>query len=747
MLCTRCNKNVAVIFVTRMEGGKSINEGLCMPCARELGINTMQQMAGGLDMGDMENLESQMMGMFEEIDMQDGEEGNPFASFLSNIFGGGAPKSSEETDEKKTAKKDKKAEKKKKLLDTYGTNLTAKARNGEVDMVVGREREIERLIQILNRRTKNNPALLGEPGVGKTAIAEGFAERIVSGNVPEKLLDKEVYLLDFTAIVAGTQYRGQFEARLKGIIEETKKLGNIILVIDELHNIVGAGDAEGAMSAANILKPALARGEIQVIGATTLTEYRKFIEKDSALERRFQTVIVEEPSPEETVEVLRGIKKYYENYHKVKISDEVINTAVNLSRRYITDRFLPDKAIDLIDEAGSRANLKNAILVQLARAQKNLLEITAQIEEENTPKEETEEKDYEKLATLKSQECAINEEIKNLQSQLAEVSLTPEDIAYVVEAWTKIPVQKITQAETERLLGLEERLHKRIIGQSEAVSAVSRAIRRNRAALSKKLRPASFIFVGPTGVGKTELVKQLATELFDSEDALIRVDMTEFMEKHSVSKLIGSPPGYVGYDDAGQLTEKVRRKPYCVILFDEIEKAHPDVLNIMLQILDDGRVTDSHGKVISFENTVIVMTSNAGSDWKGSGIGFAESISKQNKDKVQRALRGIFRPEFLNRVDEIVVFDELSKEEMGKVLDIMIGELSEMLKNKGIALSVSDEARELIVEEAIKEHLGARPLRRIIGRKIEDKLANIIISGSYKDSVNVITKDGEIVCE
>ncbi|MBQ3022062.1 MAG: ATP-dependent Clp protease ATP-binding subunit [Clostridia bacterium] len=747
MLCTRCNKNVAVIFVTRMEGGKSINEGLCMPCARELGINTMQQMAGGLDMGDMENLESQMMGMFEEIDMQDGEDGNPFASFLSNIFGGGAPKSSEETDEKKAAKKDKKAEKKKKLLDTYGTNLTAKARNGEVDMVVGREREIERLIQILNRRTKNNPALLGEPGVGKTAIAEGFAERIVSGNVPEKLLDKEVYLLDFTAIVAGTQYRGQFEARLKGIIEETKKLGNIILVIDELHNIVGAGDAEGAMSAANILKPALARGEIQVIGATTLTEYRKFIEKDSALERRFQTVIVEEPSPEETVEVLRGIKKYYENYHKVKISDEVINTAVNLSRRYITDRFLPDKAIDLIDEAGSRANLKNAILVQLARAQKNLLEITAQIEEENTPKEETEEKDYEKLATLKSQECAINEEIKNLQSQLAEVSLTPEDIAYVVEAWTKIPVQKITQAETERLLGLEERLHKRIIGQSEAVSAVSRAIRRNRAALSKKLRPASFIFVGPTGVGKTELVKQLATELFDSEDALIRVDMTEFMEKHSVSKLIGSPPGYVGYDDAGQLTEKVRRKPYCVILFDEIEKAHPDVLNIMLQILDDGRVTDSHGKVISFENTVIVMTSNAGSDWKGSGIGFAESISKQNKDKVQRALRGIFRPEFLNRVDEIVVFDELSKEEMGKVLDIMIGELSEMLKNKGIALSVSDEARELIVEEAIKEHLGARPLRRIIGRKIEDKLANIIISGSYKDSVNVITKDGEIVCE
>ncbi len=582
MLCTRCNKNVAVIFVTRMEGGKTVNEGLCMPCARELGINTMQQMAGGLDMGDMENLEAQMMEMFENEDNSPDEGGNPFASFLSNMFGGFPPASLEngiedgERVEKKGKGKDKgKPEKKKKLLDTYGTNLTAKAKSGQVDMVVGRDREIERLVQILNRRTKNNPALLGEPGVGKTAIAEGFAERIVSGNVPEKLLDKEVYLLDFTAIVAGTQYRGQFEARLKGIIEETKKLGNIILVIDELHNIVGAGDAEGAMSAANILKPALARGEIQVIGATTLTEYRKFIEKDSALERRFQTVIVEEPSPEETVEVLRGIKGYYENYHKVKISDEVINTAVNLSRRYITDRFLPDKAIDLIDEAGSRANLKNAILVQIARTEKEIAGLTAQIEEEKAPsEEENTEQNYEKLAELKTRECTLRQEIENLKEQLSDVRLTPDDIAYVVESWTKIPVQRITQAETERLLGLEERLHKRIIGQNEAVSAVSRAIRRNRAALSKKLRPASFIFVGPTGVGKTELVKQLATELFDSEDALIRVDMTEFMEKHSVSKLVGSPPGYVGYDDAGQLTEKVRRKPYCVVLFDEIEKAH-----------------------------------------------------------------------------------------------------------------------------------------------------------------------------
>ena len=760
MLCTRCNKNVAVIFVTRMEGGKTVNEGLCMPCARELGINTMQQMAGGMDMGEMENLEAQMMEMMEGMDgdelsgiSEDGSDMGPFAGFLSNFFGGFPHKDQDgiKSDEKETKekKKDKKtSEKKKKLLDTYGTNLTAKAKNGEVDMVVGREREIERLVQILNRRTKNNPALLGEPGVGKTAIAEGFAERIVNGKVPEKLLDKEVYLLDFTAIVAGTQYRGQFEARLKGIIEETKKLGNIILVIDELHNIVGAGDAEGAMSAANILKPALARGEIQVIGATTLTEYRKFIEKDSALERRFQSVIVEEPSPEETVEVLRGIKGYYENYHKVKIPDEVINTAVNLSRRYITDRFLPDKAIDLIDEAGSRANLKNALLVKIAAAQRILDATLLQTEELNSQEDNSEDTSkFEKLAELKSQQCALEEEIKNLKSQMEDVYLTPEDIAYVVESWTKIPVQKITQAETEKLLTLEERLHKRIIGQTEAVSAVSRAIRRNRAALSKKLRPASFIFVGPTGVGKTELVKQLANELFDSEDALIRVDMTEFMEKHSVSKLIGSPPGYVGYDDAGQLTEKVRRKPYCVVLFDEIEKAHPDVLNIMLQILDDGRITDSHGKVVSFENTVIVMTSNAGSDWKGSGIGFAESAAVQNKDKVHRALKAIFRPEFLNRIDEIVVFDVLSEEEMSQILEIMLGELSEMLENKGIRLSVDDSVKNMLVKEAVKEHLGARPLRRLIGRKIEDRISDIIIRGSYKEKITITEKNGEIICE
>jgi len=516
-------------------------------------------------------------------------------------------------------------------------------------------------------------------------------------------------------------------------------------VIDELHNIVGAGDAEGAMSAANILKPALSRGEIQVIGATTLNEYRKFIEKDSALERRFQTVIVNEPTPEETVEVLLGIKGYYEDYHKVIIPDDVVRAAVTLSHRYINERFLPDKAIDLIDEAGSRANLKNLVLTRIMRDEEELKKVREELSE--IEESGGEQENYEKIAEIKVRECALTDSIDNLKNQLKDVYLTTEDIAFVVEEWTKIPVSKITQEETERLLKLEERLHRRIIGQCDAVSAVSNAIRRSRAALSKKRRPASFIFVGPTGVGKTELVKQLAFELFDNEDALIRVDMSEFMEKHAVSKLIGSPPGYVGYDDAGQLTEKVRRKPYCVVLFDEIEKAHPDVLNVLLQLLDDGRITDSHGKTVSFENTVVVMTSNAGSDWRGSGIGFTESKAKQNKEKVMRALKAIFRPEFLNRIDEIVVFDELSKEEMIKVLDIMLEELNSMLKEKGMELKVSDEVREYIAEKAMAEHLGARPIRRIIAREIENKLSEIIISGVKKETLFADLKDGEIKCE
>ena len=747
MLCSRCNKNVAVIFVTRLENGKSVNEGLCMPCARELGINTLSQMAGGMDFSDMENLESQMMEMIEE-DGAGGEANGAGAlgNFLSNMFG--APQRKEPEKEQESGKrKNKKGEKRKRLLDTYGLNLTQKARSGGVDAVIGRDTEINRLIQILNRRTKNNPALLGEPGVGKTAIAEGFAERIVSGNVPEKLLDKEVYLLDFTSIVAGTQYRGQFEARLKGIVEETKSLGNIILVIDELHNIVGAGDAEGAMSAANILKPALARGEIQVIGATTLKEYRKYIEKDTALERRFQTIIVEEPSEEETLSILRGIKPYYEKYHAVKISDDVLRAAVTLSVRYINDRFLPDKAIDLIDEAGSRANLKNAVLAELSRAKKELAAVENEIAESEAEKADPPgEEDYKKLADLKTRACALGENIDNLTSQMKDVPLTTEDIARVVESWTKIPVSKITEEETKRLLELENRLHSRIVGQDEAVSAVSRAIRRSRAALSKKRRPASFIFGGPTGVGKTELVKQLAIQLFDSEDALIRVDMTEYMEKHSVSKLIGSPPGYVGYDDAGQLTEKVRRHPYSVILFDEIEKAHPDVLNIMLQILDDGRVTDSQGKTVSFENTVIVMTSNAGSDWKGGAIGFSQSAAKQNYEKVMRALRAVLKPEFLNRVDEIAVFEELGSAQMKKILEIMLSDLNDMLKEKDMCLEVSEEVKDYIVDKAMKEHLGARPLRRIINREMEDSISDIVIRGIEKSVICAKMENGVIVC-
>ena len=740
MICTRCKKNVAVMFITRMENGKAINESLCMPCAKELGVGNIDKLMGDIDPEIMANLENQMMEVMNNEEALPDDIGGSVMSIINNMFSQGGPDSKDT--QQKAPKKEKKHKEEKRIIDSYGENLTRKALSGKLDKVIGREVEIDRMIQILNRRTKNNPALIGEPGVGKTAVAEGLAERIVSKQVPVKLRDKEVYLLDFTAIVAGTQYRGQFEARLKAIVDEVKKLGNIILVIDELHNIVGAGDAEGAMSAANILKPALARGDIQVIGATTLTEYRKHIEKDSALERRFQPIIIEEPSVSETIEILKGIRSYYENYHQVKISDEVIEKAAVLSERYITDRFLPDKAIDLIDEAGSRANLKNKALATIYELKKQLELI--KMEKDNAANEDSIE-DYQKAADLKMQECSIQQSIDKIAGDMEDVYLTVEDIAEVIELQTKIPVKKITEEETARLLNLEENLHKRIIGQNDAVNAVSRTIRRKRAALSKKKRPASFIFVGPTGVGKTETVKALACELFESEEALIRVDMTEYMEKHAVSRLIGSPPGYVGYDDAGQLTEKVRRKPYSVILFDEIEKAHPDVMNIMLQILDDGRVTDSHGKVVSFENTVIVMTSNAGSSYSSSALGFSKTIEDTSKTRAMDALKKFLRPEFLNRVDEVIVFNPLTKGELIEIVDLMIDEIRQMAKERGITITVTDEVKEILCEKGYDAAMGARPLRRLVSREIEDKLAENIIRGERKSVAEFVVENGEII--
>ena len=741
MLCTRCKKNPAMIFMNRVEGDKTINESLCLPCARDLGFD-MSKMLGDINPEELSAIENEMMGAIESADVNPEDISGSIMSIMNNLFSGGGEKGAMPSGGAKRERKAKKGEENKRIIDSYGENLTRKALLGRLDKVIGRDCEIDRMIQVLNRRTKNNPALIGEPGVGKTAVAEGLAERIVTGQVPVKLRDKEVYLLDFTAIVAGTQYRGQFEARLKAIVDEVKKLGNIILVIDELHNIVGAGDAEGAMSAANILKPALARGDIQVIGATTLSEYRKHIEKDSALERRFQPIIIEEPSVAETIEILKGIRPYYESYHQVKITDEVIEKAAILSERYITDRFLPDKAIDLIDEAGSRANLKNKALATIFELRKQLELIKR---EKDSAAGEDSIEDYQKAADLKMQECSIQQSIDKITEEMEDVYLTVEDIAAVIELQTKIPVKKITEEETKRLLELEENLHKRIIGQNDAVNAVARTIRRKRAALSKKKRPASFIFVGPTGVGKTETVKALACELFESEEALIRVDMTEYMEKHAVSRLIGSPPGYVGYDDAGQLTEKVRRKPYSVILFDEIEKAHPDVMNIMLQILDDGRVTDSHGKVVSFENTVIVMTSNAGSSYSSSALGFGKSEADASKSRAMEALKKFLRPEFLNRVDEIIVFNPLTKEELIEIVDLMINEIRDMAQERGMDFTVTDSVKKHLCDKGYDSAMGARPLRRLVGREIEDRLAECIIKGDRRDNYEFVMENGEIV--
>ena len=766
MLCCKCQKNLAVVYITKMdETGKTVNEGYCLTCAKELNLGPVNEMMEkmGLNPEEMDGLNREMSAMMEEMGEElsdfdldgneddDGEENmsrsiqkNPF-EIMNRLFGqGGAskePKAEKAEGEKKQPKE--KKSKKKKNLDMYGVNLTKKARNGEIDRVIGRDKEMERTAQILNRRTKNNPCLIGEPGVGKTAIAEGLALKIVNGDVPAKLLNYEIYLLDMAAVVAGTQFRGQFESRLRNIIEEVKKLGNVILVIDEIHTIAKAGDAEGGMNAGNILKPALSRGEIQVIGATTIEEYRKHIEKDAALERRFQTVMVEEPTVDETIEILKGIKDYYEDYHKVRISDDLIRTATILAERYITDRFLPDKAIDVIDEAASKVNLDNAVLVEIAKMKGELTQIQQEKEEQESDAENI---DFEKVADLKSRELKLNEDISALENSCYS-DLAADDIAAVIELWTGIPVKHISEYETKRLVNLEERLHKRLIGQDEAVSAVSRAIRRKRAGIRLKTRPVSFIFVGPTGVGKTELVKRIAEEVFDGENSLIRLDMSEYMEKHSVAKLIGSPPGYVGYDDAGQLTEKIRRHPFSVILLDEIEKAHEDVFNILLQIMDDGRITDSHGKTVSFENTIIIMTSNAGSDQRSNVVGFNEDEEAVNI-KIERALKNLFRPEFLNRVDETIIFKELKKEELIKIIDLMLEDLRQGLKEKEITLTVTDKAKEHILEKSYKKEYGARPMRRYIERHIEDKLAQLIIAGELTGGMEAIADaDDEIKVE
>ncbi len=739
-LCSKCKKNVAVIFITKVENGQTTNEGLCLKCAKELGIKQVDDIVQrmGISDDDLEALSGEMMSLMQQPDTDDDDDdevGSRTATFphMNRLFGGSDLPKKEETTEHKEPAPDKPKSKKHKFLDTYCLNLTAKARDGKLDNIIGRETETERVIQILNRRQKNNPCLIGEPGVGKTAIAEGLAQRIVAGNVPFKLRDKEVYLLDLTSLVAGTQFRGQFESRMKSLITEIKACGNIILVIDEVHNLVGAGDAEGSMSAANILKPALSRGEIQVIGATTFAEYRKYIEKDSALERRFQPVTVAEPSIEESVSIIRGISHYYELYHGVRVTPEIARQAVILSERYITDRFLPDKAIDLIDEACSDLNLHTKEISDLAEKRKERDDYQLEV---RLLTEDTEHESFERLATLRSNICRLDSEIAELEAKPAPV-LTIENLARVIELWTKIPASKIRAQEYEQLRSLDERLKQHIVGQDEAIAAVCSAIRRNRVGISSKKHPVSFIFVGSTGVGKTELVKRLADELFNSVDALVRLDMSEYMERHSVSKLIGSPPGYVGYDEAGQLTEKIRRKPYSVILFDELEKAHPDVLNVLLQILDDGRITDAQGRVVNFENTVIVMTSNAGSDRKDGSVGFGRSVSEQSKDKAMKALSEFLRPEFLNRVDEIVCFNRLSEENFRGIAAIMLGELKANLDERGVALTWDESIIDHLVKVSYSVTYGARNLRRTIQRELEDGIAEKIID-SFEAPISAI---------
>ncbi len=750
-LCSRCKKNVAVIFITKIENGVSSNEGLCLKCAKELGIKQVDDMVKqmGISDEDIENMSGEMMSLMGGNPDEDGGEDDELDSqtatfpFLNKLFGGLTGRNNpnnqpaqQEPPKSEPGAPTKPAKKKHKFLDTYCLNLTERARAGQLDRIVGREVETDRVIQILNRRQKNNPCLIGEPGVGKTAIAEGLAQKIAAGEVPFKLLDKEVFLLDMTAMVAGTQFRGQFESRMKNLIGEIKACGNIILVIDEVHNLVGAGDAEGSMNAANILKPALSRGEVQVIGATTFKEYRKYIEKDSALERRFQPVIVNEPTVEESVAILRGVAPYYERFHGVEVTPEIARQTVLLSERYITDRFLPDKAIDLLDEACSDENLRNPIINRLAAASKELSDVELELKMLSEQTEEKTPADYERIATLKSKACQLGEEVTDLESK-PKPRLTMESLARIIELWTKIPASKIQAQEYEQLRHLEDSLKKHVVGQDEAISAIASAIRRSRAGISVKKRPVSFIFVGATGVGKTELVKRLADELFESVESLIRLDMSEYMEKHSVSKMIGSPPGYVGYDEAGQLTEKIRRKPYSVILFDEIEKAHPDVMNILLQILDEGRITDAQGRLVNFENTIIVMTSNAGSDRKDGSVGFGKSVTEQSKEKALKALGEFLRPEFINRVDEIICFNKLTEANFRDIAVIMLGELREGLSNHGVALTWDDTVLDYLTEKSFSVQYGARNLRRTIEKEIENPVAERIID-SYREPIHAI---------
>ncbi len=743
---------MAVVFATTNENGESKSRGYCIKCAKEIGIPIDNMLGGvlgkfGLDPEQLEEMEEGMTQLIEseEFDPENIDGGAPAIDFhklmgnQGNVSGQLPPKKQQNA---KNA-----SEKKRKFLDTYCRNLTEKAKRGELDRIIGRERELARVIQILCRRQKNNPCLIGEPGVGKTAIAEALAQKIAANDVPYKLKDHQVYLVDLTALVAGTQFRGQFEQRMQGLINEVREAGNVILVIDEVHNIVGSGDAEGSMNAANIMKPALSRGEIQVIGATTLREYRKYIEKDSALERRFQPVTVNEPSIEESIKMLEGIKHYYEDFHRIKVPSSVLDKAVKMSERYITDRYLPDKAIDLLDEAAANLSLNTAEINESYEIRDKLLSVKAEREKceaENAEGEEAETKKYELIAKYKSEEMRLSERLGEIEPKCQNVTLTVEDLASVIEIWTGIPATNITENEFEKIDKLEERLKARIIGQDKAVEAVSRAIKRSRAGISYKKKPVSFIFAGPTGVGKTELVKTLAADLFNSPETLIRLDMSEFMEKHSVSRIIGAPPGYVGYDEAGQLTEKIRRKPYSVVLFDEIEKAHPDVLNILLQILDDGRITDAHGKIVNFENTVIVMTTNAGSDKNTSSAGFSASSETVAEAKTEKALGGFLRPEFINRVDEIITFRSLDKKDFASIAKIMIGELASVLSEKDIVLTCDDAALTFIAEKSYSAKFGARNMRRFIQTEIEDKLAELIISDYNRSfSEAVISADGD----